>query len=191
MTSLEIRQARRARREWIQFTIHMSILIAFGILILGNLAGITVAQEDTLNQVMELRIDTTSTEEPESPLADTTEATSRMLTPDEFDLVCRVVAAEARGEDLQGQMAVANVILDRAVLWDMSVTEVLTAPGQFAGPYSGKIDDETRLAVANVFEGGLRAFEEPVTHFHEESVNPYWTSGKVDRGRIGNHRFYY
>lgn len=113
------------------------------------------------------------------------------LTPQELDIVCRVVAAEARGEDLQGQMAVAQVIKDRSELWDMSVTEVCTAPCQFAKPYQGKISDKTYLAVANVFDGNMRVFEEPVTHFYSGNNEPYWTSNKVNRGSIGHHSFWY
>jgi len=56
------------------------------------------------------------------------------------------------------------VILDRAVLWDMPVTEVVTAPGQFADPYKSELTDEIWLAVANVLDGGMRIFEEAVTH---------------------------
>jgi spore germination cell wall hydrolase CwlJ-like protein len=116
---------------------------------------------------------------------------SGSLTPQELDIVCRVVAAEARGEDLQGQMAVAQVIRDRAQYWDMSVTEVVTAPSQFAKPYQGEISDETYLAVANVFDGNMSVLEVPTTHFHAEYMNPYWTSSKISRGSIGRHQFWY
>lgn len=115
---------------------------------------------------------------------------SGSLTPQELDIVCRVVMSEARGESLDGQMAVAQVIRDRAQYWDMSVTEVVTAPSQFAKPYQGEISDETYLAVANVFNG-MSVLQEPVTHFYSGEHEPYWTSNKVSRGIIGNHRFYY
>jgi spore germination cell wall hydrolase CwlJ-like protein len=113
------------------------------------------------------------------------------LTPQELDIVCRVVAAEARGEDLQGQMAVAQVIRDRAQYWDMSVTEVVTAPSQFAKPYQGEISDEVKLAVANVFDGNMSVLEVPTTHFYSGEHEPYWTSNKVNRGSIGSHSFWY
>ena len=113
------------------------------------------------------------------------------LTAEERELVCRVVSAESRGEDLQGQMAVAQVILDRSQLWGMTVTEVVTAPNQFAMPYKGEMSDKTYLAVANVFDGNMRVFEEPTTHFYSGDNEPYWTSDKVNRGKIGNHRFYF
>ncbi|MDD4564803.1 MAG: cell wall hydrolase [Eubacteriales bacterium] len=113
-----------------------------------------------------------------------------LLTAAERELVCRVVAAEARGEDLQGQMAVAQTILDRAVLWDMTVADVVTAPGQFAGPYQGEVSDSVKLAVANVFDGGMRVFDGGTYQFHDDSVNPCWTAGKIARGSIGRLSFY-
>ena len=170
----------------IMLLVGLIILVSFcTALILGNLAGIAVAQEDTLNQIMELRqepVEPVSAPEAEGP-------TGYTLTPEERELVCRVVAAEARGENLQGQMAVAQVILDRAVLWDMPVTEVVSAPGQFADSYQGVLSDEIRLAVANVFDGGMRVFADPVTHFAEGE--PYWTAGKESRGSVGRHEFWY
>ena len=46
--------------------------------------------------------------------------------------------AEARGESLEGMMAVAQVIKDRSDLWGKSVTAIGTAPNQFAKPYKGE-----------------------------------------------------
>jgi hypothetical protein len=111
------------------------------------------------------------------------------LTQEERDLIERVVAAEARGETLKGQMAVANVIKDRAELWDMTPTEVVTAKGQFAKPFQGEISEDTKLAVEIIFDKGIRVFKEPVTHF--ASNNPWWAEHKAIIGKIGVHTFYY
>lgn len=166
------------------------IVMAGFIIILGNQAAILTQQTDTLDQLMLMQMDAEMERLEPDYWEELEEATAAYpLTAEEFDLICRVVASEARSEDLQGQMAVANVILDRAVLWDMTVTDVVTAPGQFAEAYSGEISDETRLAVSNVFEGGVRVFQEPVTHFAEGE--PYWAEGKACRGSIGRHQFWY
>jgi hypothetical protein len=111
------------------------------------------------------------------------------LTQEEREIIERVVAAEARGETLKGQMAVANVIKDRAELWNMTPTEVVTAKGQFAEPFQGEISEDTKLAVEIIFDKGIRVFEEHVTHF--ASNNPYWAENKTVRGSIGVHTFYY
>ena len=111
------------------------------------------------------------------------------LTQEEREIIERVVAAEARGETLKGQMAVANVIKDRAELWNMTPKEVVTAKGQFAEPFQGEISEDTKLAVEIIFDKGIRVFKEPVTHF--ASNNPWWAEHKAIIGRIGVHTFYY
>lgn len=113
------------------------------------------------------------------------------LTLEERDLIERVVATEARGEPIEGMAAVAQVIRDRSTEWGMTVTEVVTAPGQFAGPYTGEISPGVVQAVWAVFDEGMSVMEVPTTHFHANYVVPYWTSGKVSRGSVGSHRFYY
>ena len=113
------------------------------------------------------------------------------LTDEERELVERVVAAEARGESIEGQMAVAQVIMDRAVTRNQSITKVCTAKSQFAKPYQGEISEKTKDAVFFVFDKGDRPFE-LVTHFYAWKVidAPYWTEDKDFVGEIGGHRFY-
>lgn len=172
--------------------IGLIILVSFcTALILGNLAGIAVAQEDTLNQIMELRqeltppeIDTTT-----SSVTEDQDSVALPLTDAERELVTRIVMAEARGDGYVGMLPVAQTILDRTTLWDMTVTEVVIAPGQYADPYKGEIIFEAQLAVSDVFDLGVRAFEEPVTHFAEGK--PWWTAGKESRGSVGRHEFWY
>lgn len=69
----------------------------------------------------------------------------------DIELLERVVAAEARGESVDCQEAVATVILNR---WQDgkfgdTLNEVMTADGQFAEPYDGEISIATHLAVKN------------------------------------------
>lgn len=112
------------------------------------------------------------------------------LTEEERHLIERVVASEARGESVEGQMAVAQVIRDRSTEWGMSVTDVVMAQGQFASPYTGEISPEIVQAVRAVFDEGTSVFDEPVTHFHADYVSPDWAADKASRGSIGTHRFY-
>ncbi len=113
------------------------------------------------------------------------------LTPAERDLVERIVAAEARGEPIDGMAAVAQAIRDRAVTWGMTITEVCLYPGQLSYPYQGEISQEVIQAVWAIFDEGMSVLEVPTTHFHLEDVEPYWTSDKVSRGKIGRHKFWY
>lgn len=113
------------------------------------------------------------------------------LTAEERELVERVVAAEARGEKIECQMAVAQTILDRAVSREQSITEVCTAPYQFAAPYQGEVSEKTQNAVFLVFDNGARVFDK-VTHFYASHLidPPYWTESKEFKGEINGVSFY-
>lgn len=112
------------------------------------------------------------------------------MTEEEMDTVVRVVAAEARGEPELGIVATAQCIRDRSLLWDLTPYEVVTAKGQFAAPYTGMIDRELYNIVFSVFYEGRSAYEEPVTHFHAVTVNPYWTTSHPYLGTIGGQKYY-
>ena len=107
------------------------------------------------------------------------------LTDEERELVERVVAAEARGESIECQMAVAQTILDRVVSREQSVTEVCTAP------YQGEVSEKTQDAVFLVFDNGAKVFDK-VTHFYASHLidPPYWTESKEFKGEINSVRFY-
>lgn len=172
--------------------IAIAAIILIGIHVINQLDDVMTQQRihdktmsDCMDQLMYIRQDIDALQEPE--IDDSSEV---MLTSEERDLVERIVASEARGEPIEGIMAVAQVIRDRSQLWGMTVTDVVLAPGQFADPYRGEIGPEVVQAVWAVFDEGMSVFSEPVTHFHAEYVSPYWTAGKVSRGSIGNHRFY-
>ena len=128
-----------------------------------------------------------ATEKIQMVVEDEDQATT--LTTQERDLVERVVAAESRGEIVEGQMAVAQVIKNRSELWKESITEVVLAKAQFAAPYPGEVSDQTKEAVSRVFDKGEIVFSEPVTHFFS-GTDPYWASSKACRGMIGRHKFY-
>ena len=113
-----------------------------------------------------------------------------VLSADELDLVERIVAAEARGEPQEAQMAVAQTILDRSIISGESITKVCTSTNQFADPHQGVISEIVKTSVYCVFILGQRIYKEPTLSFHDDSVNPYWTKDKVCRGRIGGMIFY-
>ena len=178
------RIAQKFRTVYILLAMLIALTITASIIIISQLDKIAVMSVDILNT------EQLANQEQKDVVSEDLTACGYTLTAEERELVERVVSAEARGEDLQGQMAVAQTILDRAELWNMTVTEVLTAPDQYATPYQGEIYDETKLAVANVFDGGLRVFQEPITHFYT-GAEPYWAIEKVNRGSIGVHTFLY
>ena len=113
------------------------------------------------------------------------------LTTEERELVERVVAAEARGESIECQMAVAHTIMDRCTTRGQTVTQVCTAPYQFADPYQGDISEKTQDAVRFVFDDGAKVFDK-VTHFYASHLidPPYWTESKDFKGELNGVRFY-
>ena len=115
-----------------------------------------------------------------------------VISDEERELIEKVVAAEARGESIECMMAVAQVIRDRCITREQSVTEVLTAPNQFAKPYDGKITNRIKDAVSFTFDEGHSTFEYPATHFYASHLieAPNWTEGMEYLGEIDGVSFF-
>ena len=110
------------------------------------------------------------------------------LTPDEIDLIAKVVWAEARGESMKGQRAVAEVILNRlnSPNFPNNLHDVIYGEGQFrtawlldeATPYQTQYE-----AIEMAMYGPDYVLPETVVYFGWERVNNNtW-------GWIGNHVF--
>ena len=112
-----------------------------------------------------------------------------ILTAAEREMIERVVAAEARGESFEGQAAVAEVIYNRCINRGQSVEEVIWADKQFAYPYGGEISQDTKEAVAAVFDYELLSLD-GAEYFHADYVTPSWAADMQEVCRIGNHIFY-
>lgn len=112
------------------------------------------------------------------------------LTADEREYIVRVCMAEAGGGDYQGCMAVAQTIKNRAELWGKTPYEIVTAKRQFAKPRSGALYENSKKAVAAVFDEGKRAFVSDVTHFYSGEEKPYWAEGKTYLGEVGGNKFF-
>ena len=117
------------------------------------------------------------------------EAGKMILTAAEREMIERVVAAEARGESFEGQAAVAEVIYNRCMNREQSVEEVIWADKQFAHPYGGEISQDTKEAVAAVFDYELLNLD-GAEYFHADYVLPSWAEDMEEVCRIGNHIFY-
>ncbi|WP_294058203.1 cell wall hydrolase [Sphingomonas sp.] len=105
---------------------------------------------------------------------------------------------EAKGEPLSGQLAVAEVILDRASSgrFPPSVCRVLSQPGQFSFVRGGRMPTppsnaawRKAMAVALVAQKDLWASPvDGALYFHARYVRPTWKRARV--GSVGNHVFY-
>lgn len=112
-----------------------------------------------------------------------------ILTAAEREMIERVVAAEARGESFEGQAAVAEVIYNRCMNRGQSVEQVIWADKQFAYPYGGEISQDTKEAVAAVFDYELLSLD-GAEYFHADYVLPSWAADMQEVCRIGRHIFY-
>ena len=145
----------------------------------GLMAGIALASDKPAN------VRLTS----ERPYAVELAMQKIILSDAEREMIERVVAAEARGESFEGQAAVAEVIYNRCINRGQSVEEVIWADKQFAHPYGGEISQDTREAVAAVFDYELLNLG-GAEYFHADYVTPSWADDMQEVCRIGNHIFY-
>jgi spore germination cell wall hydrolase CwlJ-like protein len=106
---------------------------------------------------------------------------------------------EAKGEPLDGQLAVARVILNRAGSGRFASTPcgVVTQRGQFSFVRGGSMPAiaqgssnwRTAVAIAKIAQGDLwNSSTENALYFHARRVAPGWRMARV--GAIGNHVFY-
>jgi spore germination cell wall hydrolase CwlJ-like protein len=118
---------------------------------------------------------------------------------EELHCLATGVYYESKSEPLAGQLAVAEVILNRARSggrFPSSVCSVLTQPGQFSFVRGGKIPTppanaqwRKALAVAKVAQADL--WDSPASealYFHARYSKPGW--GRAAVVTIGNHVFY-
>lgn len=111
---------------------------------------------------------------------------------------------EARGESLEGQIAVAEVILNRvdSGLYPRSVCGVVKQRGggscQFSYVCDGRSDIMRETEAANLagriaramLDDAPRLLTEGATHFHTRGVSPDWSRRFALTARIGAHTFY-
>ncbi len=142
-------------------------------------------QIDTLNSINDLRqeikdLQQNQVKEEKKEIQDST-----------VEAVAKVCIAESA--DLQGQMAVAEVVKNRAEMWDMTFEEVIGEPYQFAEPRECEVPHNIMYSVRRVLEGkSLHFGEDKATHFVADWMEdkPSWTENKKDLGVVGGNRFY-
>lgn len=112
------------------------------------------------------------------------------ISLDDFELMGKTVFAEAKTEDFEGQVAVAEVILNRVESENFpdTVEEVIKKDGAFSSWGNGSVeaaplDDECLEAVQDAVNE--RIFPDSVVYFHEGHFHSFGTPYTV----IGNHYF--
>jgi cell wall hydrolase len=116
--------------------------------------------------------------------------------------LAKAVYFEARGETLDGQLAVAQVVLNRASsgVYPPTVCGVVTQPAQFSFVRGGRMPPpdtasacwHKALAVADIAMKHLASTVVPsnVLWYHADYVAPAWGRQHVRVAQIGTHIFY-
>jgi spore germination cell wall hydrolase CwlJ-like protein len=115
--------------------------------------------------------------------------------------LAKAIYFEARGETLEGQLAVAEVVLNRARSgrYPPSICSVVTQPAQFSFIRAGRFPPvnessdcwKKALAIADVASKHLVTSVAPnVLWYHATYVAPAWGRQKTKAAQIGTHIFY-
>lgn len=110
------------------------------------------------------------------------------ISLEDFDMMARVVYAEAKTESFDGKVAVAEVILNRVESGGFpdTVAEVITQENAFSiygASGAAPIDTECQEAVQEAVNG--RIFPGEVVYFREGKFHTFGTEYEI----IGNHYF--
>ena len=122
------------------------------------------------------------------------------LSDTDTKILCRIVEAEATGQDIEGKMLVANVILNRvnSDKFPDSVEKVVFAKRQFSPIRDGRyykvsITEDTKEAVKRVLNGedksnGAVYF---MSRKHANSKNVRWFDNHLTKvAEYGSHEFF-
>ena len=124
----------------------------------------------------------------------------------QLDCLSRAVYYEARSEDTVGQMAVAEVVMNRVrdprfpkticdVVFqgqyrDTGCQFTFTCDGSVRQKPVGGAWDRAKDVALHVMLGLNKPVTNKATHYHTDYVNPYWAPSLVETAEIGTHIFY-
>lgn len=129
-------------------------------------------------------------------LVSVTAETSEITSDTDKRCLASAVYFESRGEPLEGQLAVAQAIINRVESgrYADSICGVINQPGQFSfdrrrSPSPGA-DWRTAQAIAKIATDDMWHDVAPrAISFHASRLSPGW-KGKIRIAQIGNHVFY-
>ncbi len=102
------------------------------------------------------------------------------------------VYREARGEPIEGQIAVTRVVLNRTKMKEYPKTAcgVIYQRNQFSWTNKYKSVVYTFNDINTVVKAYNSVEEFPATHYHTKAVAPSWRKRLKEGVTIGNHIFY-
>lgn len=119
----------------------------------------------------------------------------------EQDCLAKAVYFESRGEPIEGQLAVANVVMNRAASgrYPTRLCDVITQKAQFSFIRNGRFptpDEQSEawrkaVAIAKIASDKVAAvLPSNVLWYHADYVAPSWGKRLTRTGQIGLHIFY-
>ena len=122
-------------------------------------------------------------------------------------LECLVAAIffEARDQPLEGQFAVAEVVMNRVASprWPDNICDVVYQRKQFSFTHDGMSDNPLKYLTNNLERKAYETAKNVAisvdlgegigitsTHYHRVDINPFWTKHYHKDGTIGEHTFY-
>lgn len=186
------RRRRRAKRKALR-----AATLAAAVLLLGGISVAIFTTPTGSKQETNILPPTTTVgtyiPDTPAPVTETVEPTEPAvrypLTDAERDVVERVVMAEAGGESFEGQMLVAQCILNACEKTGTQPSEVVVT-FKYA-PARPEPTDSVREAVAAVFDAGEFITDEPVMFFYNPAkVTSTWHESQTFVIEVGGHRFF-
>lgn len=126
----------------------------------------------------------------------------------DVEILARTIWGESRGEPLEGRVAVANVVMNRARhggWYGNTPQEVCLKRFQFScwnsnDPNLQKLETISTeglhtkdcVSIAALAIAGLLVDNtDGATHYHADYIDPpYWAEGRAPKAKIGHHLFY-
>lgn len=124
----------------------------------------------------------------------------------EHKCLAQAIYYEARSEPRVGQMAVADVVLNRvkSVTYPNSICGVVfqgaerktgcqfsfTCDGSMKRRLNARLWNQSQMVAAAALSGMRLAVTRQATHYHANYVNPYWAQTLTPTAVIGKHKFY-
>ncbi|RKR00402.1 cell wall hydrolase [Maricaulis maris] len=124
----------------------------------------------------------------------------------QVDCLAQAIYYEARSEGFVGQLAVAQVIMNRVdsrhypdsicgVVYEGSERTTgcqftFTCDGSMVREARGRAWRRSQLVAQHAYMGFGRDVTRRATHYHTVAVDPYWNDNLVRTRRIGTHIFY-
>lgn len=111
------------------------------------------------------------------------------LSDDERAVAEKIVMGEAGGEPYEGQVLVAQCLLNAAIKDGLQPSEIRTKY-QYSG-WNEEPSESVKLAVSDVFDHGYKVVDEPILYFYAPNiVKSNWHESLTFVIEVEGHRFF-